>query len=135
MNLCKFTDEQEQYIVDNRMDKYPSDIAKELGLKEYQIRWYLYNRNLEYKRKSKTDGDFTDRETEVYNYLLSKGNLQDIADAMFLSRASINSYCTTIFSKKMVNSRVELMAQRIKELEDELNRTQQVLNSYYASNQ
>lgn len=135
MNLCKFTDEQEQYIVDNRMDKYPSDIAKELGLKEYQIRWYLYNRNLEYKRKYKTDGDLTDRETEVYNYLLSKGNLQDIADAMFLSRASINSYCTTIFSKKMVNSRVELMAQRIKELEDELNRTQQVLNSYYASNQ
>ena len=67
------------------------------------------------------------RETEVYEYIMKGMNYSDMEDLMGISKTTIVSHMMHIFLKKMVNSRYELMAERIKELEKEvwdLKRTQ-----------
>ena len=132
MSKKTLTNEQIEFIMGNNFRLYPEEIAETLGLKPQQIRWFYHKNRMDYKRKYKTGGELTDRELEIYNQLLTHKSLQEIADELFLSRATINTYNGIILRKKLVSSRIELMSERIKELEDEIARTQQVLNSYYA---
>ena len=118
----RLTDDDIEFIVSNRLSIYPSDIAIALGLKDYQVRSVLRERNLDFKRKYGVERGFTPREEEIYLMLLKGYSLQDIANAMFLTRATIDTHTQNIMRKKMVNSRLELLSQRIKELEDELDR-------------
>ena len=74
----------------------------------------------------------TTREEEIYNYLLQGMSYYDIADTLCVERTTISTHVMRIFLKKMVNSRYELMAQRIKELEnviEELRRTNVIRES------
>lgn len=116
----KLTENDIQFIISNRLDIYPSDIAIALGLKDYQVRGVLKERNLDFKRKYGVERGFTPREEEVYLMLLKGYTLQDIANTLFLTRATVDTHTKNIMRKKMVNSRLELLSQRIKELEDEL---------------
>jgi len=62
----------------------------------------------------------TQRELEVYD-LLMKGYKQiDIADKLIVEMSTIHSHIMNILVKKLCHSRYELMAKRIKELEDEI---------------
>ena len=67
-----------------------------------------------------TEDKLTNREQEVYNYLLHGLSYSDMADTMGIGKNTIVTYVMNIFLKKMVNSRYELMAQRIKELESKI---------------
>ena len=69
----------------------------------------------------------TNRESQIYNYLLKGLSLYDIADEVGTTRSTIATHVLHLYSKLLISSRYELMANRIQELEDEveeLKRTQ-----------
>ena len=68
--------------------------------------------------------ELTKRELEVYKYLLEGIDFYSIADLLGVKRSTIATHVLHVFSKKLVNSRQELMAQRIKELEEEVKELQ-----------
>lgn len=125
----KLTDKDKEFIIANRLDYYPCNIAVALELKEYQVRGFLKEQGLDYKRKYGVVRGFTPREEEIYNLLMEGYTLQEIADTTFSSRATIATHCNNIMRKKMVDTRIQLMAQRIQELEEEINNIRQTLNS------
>ena len=66
----------------------------------------------------------TNREEQVYNYLLHGLSYSDMEEEMGIKKTSIVTYVMNIFLKKMVNSRYELMANRILELEQKIDELQ-----------
>ena len=65
-----------------------------------------------------TEEKLTKREQEVYSYLLHGLSYSDMEEKMGVAKSTIVTYVMNIFLKKMVSSRYELMAERIKELEN-----------------
>lgn len=66
----------------------------------------------------------TNKELEVYKYLLQGLSYLDIANAMDIEKSTAVTHITNVYLKKLVGTRAELMAQRIKELEKEVARLQ-----------
>lgn len=69
----------------------------------------------------------TDREMEIYKYLLKGIDYYTIADELGVRRSTIATHVLHIFGKMLVNSRQDLLVRRIEELEkevDELKRTE-----------
>ena len=64
--------------------------------------------------------ELTQRELEIYKYLLQPLDYNSIADKACMSMGTLRTHLIHIFLKTMVNSRHELMARRIKELENEV---------------
>ena len=62
----------------------------------------------------------TPREVEIYKYLLKGIDYYSIADELGVQRSTIATHALHIFSKMLVNSRQDLMVQRIEELEKEV---------------
>lgn len=60
------------------------------------------------------------RELEIYKYLLKGTDYYTIADELGVRRSTIATHVLHLFNKLLVNSRQELMAQRIEELEQEM---------------
>lgn len=62
----------------------------------------------------------TNRELEIYKYLLKGIDYYSIADELGVQRSTVATHVLHIFSKMLVNSRQELMVRRIEELEKEV---------------
>ena len=60
------------------------------------------------------------RELEIYKYLLKGTDYYTIADELEIQRSTVATHVLHLFNKLLVNSRQELMAQRIEELEQEV---------------
>lgn len=60
------------------------------------------------------------RELEIYKYLLKGLDYYSIADELSIKRNTVVTHVLSLFNKLLVNSRLELMAQRIEELEQEI---------------
>lgn len=67
-----------------------------------------------------TEENLTNREQEVYRYLLQGMSYNDMAREMVVEKTTVMTYIMHLFLKKEVNSRYELMAKRIKELENKI---------------
>ena len=67
-----------------------------------------------------TEEPLTDREKDVYNYLLEGLSYMDMAHELGIGKATIVTHVMRIFQKKLVFNRYELLANRIKELEKEV---------------
>ena len=61
--------------------------------------------------------ELSGREREVYNLLFTSLNKREIADTLFVSLPTVSTHIQHIFNKVGYNSRLELMAERIRELE------------------
>lgn len=57
------------------------------------------------------------RELEIYKYLLKGLDYYTIADELGVQRSTVATHVLHLFNKLLVNSRQELMAKRIQELE------------------
>lgn len=62
----------------------------------------------------------TDREQEVYRYLLRGLSYIDIGRELDIQQPTVVKHVMNVYMKKMVGTRAELMAQRIEELENEI---------------
>ena len=60
------------------------------------------------------------RELEIYKYLLKGLDYYSIADELDIKRNTVVTHVLNLFNKLLVSSRLELMAQRIEELEQEV---------------
>jgi NarL family two-component system response regulator LiaR len=58
--------------------------------------------------------DLTEREMEVLNFVVQGNSNQQIADAMFISVATVKAHMSNILSKLQVSSRAEAIAYAIK---------------------
>ena len=64
--------------------------------------------------------ELTPRQLEIYKYLLKGIDYYTIADILGVERSTIATHVINICVKKDANSRQELMARRIEELEQEI---------------
>jgi len=71
----------------------------------------------------------TNREQEIYNYLMRGMSYADIADKLIIEKSTAATHVYKIFFKKLVNSRYELMAQRISELEEEIENLKRTISN------
>lgn len=78
------------------------------------MRWQLKKRD---KGMRETLYTLTKRENEVYQLLLKGLNITEIAEKLDLSYTTVHTYRTFIYQKKGVSTIQQLLAQRIKELE------------------
>ena len=60
------------------------------------------------------------RELEIYKYLLRGLDYYSIADELGVQKSTIKTHILHLYNKLLVNSRQELMVQRIEELEKEI---------------
>lgn len=60
------------------------------------------------------------RELEIYKYLLKGLDYYSIADELGVQKSTIKTHILHLYNKLLVNSRQELLIQRIKELEQEI---------------
>ena len=60
------------------------------------------------------------RELEIYKYLLRGLDYYSIADELGVQKSTIKTHILHLYNKLLVNSRQELMVQRIEELEREI---------------
>ena len=67
-----------------------------------------------------TSNTLSSRELEIYKYLLKGTDYYTIADELGIQRSTVATHVLHLFNKLLVNSRQELMAQRIEELEQEV---------------
>lgn len=67
-----------------------------------------------------TSSTLSPRELEIYKYLLKGIDYYTIADELNIKRNTVVTHVLSLFNKLLVNSRQELMAQRIEELEQEV---------------
>ena len=67
-----------------------------------------------------TNGSLSPRELEIYKYLLKGVDYYTIADELGVQRSTVATHVLHLFNKLLVSSRQELMAQRIEELEQEI---------------
>lgn len=66
------------------------------------------------------NGTLSPRELEIYKYLLKGVDYYTIADELGVQRSTVATHVLHLFNKLLVSSRQELMAQRIEELEQEI---------------
>ena len=62
--------------------------------------------------------ELSGRENEVCNLLFTGLSKKEIADKLFISTNTVITHIQNILNKRCCNSRLELMAERIRELED-----------------
>lgn len=62
----------------------------------------------------------TNREREVYLYLLKGLSYLEIADNLSIGVTTVTTHAKRVYLKKLVNGRKELLLQRIEELEQEV---------------
>jgi DNA-binding NarL/FixJ family response regulator len=74
----------------------------------------------------------TPREVEIYNLLLEGMSYLDIARRLIIEKTTVITHIMHIYQKSGLSSRIELMRDRIKELEEEVERLQH-LNSITGS--
>ena len=67
-----------------------------------------------------TSNTLSSRELEIYKYLLKGTDYYTIADELGIQRSTVATHVLHLFNKLLVNSRQELMVQRIEELEQEV---------------
>lgn len=67
-----------------------------------------------------TEEPLTSREKDVYKYLLEGLSYMDMAHELGIGKPTIVTHVMRIFQKKLVFNRYELLANRIKELEKEV---------------
>ena len=67
-----------------------------------------------------TSSTLSPRELEIYKYLLKGLDYYTIADELNIKRNTVVTHVLNLFNKLLVNSRIELMVQRIEELEQEV---------------
>lgn len=67
-----------------------------------------------------TEEPLTNRERDVYKYLLEGLSYMDMANELGISKSTIITHVMRIFEKKLVFNRYELLSNRIKELEKEI---------------
>lgn len=61
-------------------------------------------------RKFSEAFSFTEREAEVFNYLVNtEDNVQTIAESLYVSRRTLERYISAIYEKNGVKSRVGLL--------------------------
>lgn len=60
------------------------------------------------------------RELEIYKYILKGLDYYSIADELGVQRSTVVTHVLNLFNKLLVNSRQELLIQRIEELEQEI---------------
>lgn len=60
------------------------------------------------------------RELEIYKYLLKGLDYYSIADELGVQKSTIKTHILHLYEKLLVNSRQELLIQRIEELEREI---------------
>jgi DNA-binding NarL/FixJ family response regulator len=60
------------------------------------------------------------RELEIYKYLLKGLDYYSIADELGVQKSTIKTHILHLYEKLLVNSRQELLIQRIEELEEEI---------------
>lgn len=65
--------------------------------------------------------ELSPREEEVFKLILEGKSKQEIAIELCIAPSTVATHFLVIYGKKCVNSQRELMAQRIKELEETLN--------------
>lgn len=70
--------------------------------------------------------ELSGREREVYNLLLAGLRNKEIADRLYLSPTTVSTHIQSIFNKRCCSSRLELMAERIQELEEEVRNVRRV---------
>jgi DNA-binding CsgD family transcriptional regulator len=70
------------------------------------------------------------RELEIYNYLLKGLDYYSIADELGVQKSTIKTHILHLYNKLLVNSRQELMAQRIQELEQMIDNLRGVASGY-----
>lgn len=68
------------------------------------------------------------REIEIYNLLLQGKRRKEIAALLFIAPCTVKTHMDFIYQKKFVNSQEELMALRIKELEEKINELTRTTN-------
>ena len=59
----------------------------------------------------------SNREEEIYNEILNGKEPKEIAETLVVGLCTVKSHISNILRKKKVKNRIELLAQRIKELE------------------
>lgn len=64
----------------------------------------------------------TKREKEIYDLMMEGYTRKEIADKLIIADCTVCTHFLHIFEKYLVSSRTELMALRIKELEDTIQR-------------
>ena len=65
--------------------------------------------------------NLTKKEQEIYGYLMEGKNKKQIADYLIVSASTVNTHIANILWKTKAHSKIELMARRIKELEELVN--------------
>ena len=70
----------------------------------------------------------TNREQEIYKYLLRGMSYGDISKELNIAHRTVVAHIMSVYMKKLVGTRSELMAQRIQELEDEVEELRKVAN-------
>ena len=73
------------------------------------------------------------RELEIYKYILKGLDYYSIADELGVQRSTVATHVLHLFNKLLVNSRQELLIQRIEELEQEIAELKVVNDSTRAS--
>ena len=73
------------------------------------------------------------RELEIYKYLLKGLDYYTIADELNIKRNTVVTHVLNLFNKLLVSSRIELMVQRIEELDQEVEELKGVNDSTRAS--
>lgn len=68
------------------------------------------------------------REVEIYNLLLQGKQEKEIASLLIVAPCTVRTHMSVIYQKKFVNSQEELMALRIKELEERINELTRTTN-------
>lgn len=71
----------------------------------------------------------TTSEYNVYKLLVNGYTYKDIASTLVIAPCTVTTHVISIYQKFNVNSRSELMAMRIKELEDIINKMRNNLSS------
>lgn len=117
-----YSKEEIAYIKENYDNTFESvkAIANKLNRTTSSVRSKIQNLFLASRRKRETiefKADLTPREKEVYQEILLGKSGKDIAKSLNISMGTYFTHRNNIFYKMHVNSVIELLAKKIKELE------------------
>lgn len=118
----KFSKEEIKFIKENYTGEKDNviNIAQRLNRSVYSIKNFA-TRNL-LTQKNKRDLELylncamTPRENEVYNLIIEGFSVKDIAKKLNISVYTVITFKNAILAKNNVNSVIELLAQKIKEM-------------------
>ena len=118
----QYSKEEIAYIKENYDNSFESvkAIANKLNRTTSSVRRKIQHLFLTSRRKRETiefKADLTPREKEVYQEILQGKSGKDIAKGLNISMGTYCTHRNNIFYKKNVNSAIELLAKKIKELE------------------